>query len=190
MRHKLVKEYHSLCEKLCAHPCMQPYVTDAKLQKKEFIYGTAVANMIQTVTKHMLMQLQDICNKSAACLGGRLPPAPHLLRLRPPRAWGSRWIISRRRAAGLGYTSWPPHGHHGRSVFDRPVTHLNDVSRAGHIESNDEVSWITAQAARPWLIREPRAVRCPDKEAHRGVESRSNRQAVHQVRGVLCEVYS
>ena len=59
-----------------------------------------------------------------------------------------------------------------------------------HIESNDEVSWITAQAARPWLIREPRAVRCPDKEAHRGVESRSNRQAVHQVRGVLCEVYS
>eukprot|EP01047_Picozoa_sp_COSAG01_P065191 COSAG01_NODE_8763_length_2667_cov_9.123442_4_plen_170_part_00 len=126
----------------------------------------------------------------SACLGGRLPPAPHLLRLRPPRAWGSRWIISRRRAAGLGYTSWPPHGHHGRSVFDWPVTHLNDVSRAGHIESNDEVSWITAQAARPWLIREPRAVRCPDKEAHRGVESRSNRQAVHQVRGVLCEVYS
>ena len=44
----------------------------------------------------------------AARLGGRLPPAPHLLRLRPPRAWGNRWISSRRRAAGLGYTDAPP----------------------------------------------------------------------------------
>jgi hypothetical protein len=82
MRHKLVKEYHSLCEKLCKHACMQPYVADAKLQKKEFVHGSAVANMSQTVTKHLLMQLRDICIQREVTIGAYINDGLHVQKTR------------------------------------------------------------------------------------------------------------